>query len=158
MLLIKEWGFRIINIANSGYYGVVLEVYKYEQRREKYNLSPHIHSILYNKDLAFLLEEFRVKDMRREIGQAQKPTQISLCYYKKNIKTSHISKNIMSNFVTLDKFGKVLKINSQIKQHYLPMGNISGVLRFIRPLASFSETKKTIINFNLIQSLPEKKT
>lgn len=44
----------------------------------------------------------------------------------------------MSNFVTVDRFGKILKIDSKIKQHYLAMGNISGVLRFIRPLVSYS--------------------
>ena len=37
----------MVNIANSGYYGVVLDIYKYERLREKYSIDINIHSILY---------------------------------------------------------------------------------------------------------------
>lgn len=65
---------------------------------------------------------------------------------------------MLSNFVTVDRPGRVFKVNSHLKQYYLALGNIVGVLRFIRPLTNFYETKKMTINFNLVQSLPEKNT
>lgn len=152
MLIIKQWGIRIVNIANTGYYGVVIEIFSYERRRENYALSPSLHSVLYERKLSTYLEILRVKEMKRDIGKPLRVNSISLCYYRKNIKASHVNKSILSNFVTVDKNGKILKSNSSLKLRYLPLGNISGVLRFIRPLMSYSENKKTVINFNLFQS------
>lgn len=158
VLLVRQWGIKVENIANTGYYGVVLDIQRYERFRERFTLSKSLHSILYEKELAIVLENLRIRDMREEIGEPQRKNPISLCYYRKNIKTNHVNKSLQSNFVVADRTGKLIKTNLELRQYYLPLGNVTGVLRFIRPLANYSEIKKTIINFNLFREIPEKKT
>jgi len=86
VLIVKQWGIRIVNISNTGYYGVVLEIYSYERRREKYEISPSLHSVLYERKLSNHLEILRVKEMKKEIKKPLRANYISLCYYRKNIK------------------------------------------------------------------------
>lgn len=95
--------------------------------------------------------------MKAEVGELNRKNPISLCFYRKNLKTTHVNKTLQSNFVTADRTGKVIKVNLLQKQHYLPLGKLSGVLRFLRPLAHFSESKKPPINFNFFRELPTKK-
>jgi len=61
---------------------------------------------------------------------------------------------LLSNFVCADKNCKILKFNSNLPQNYLPLGNITGVMRFIRPMINYSVSKKTAINFNKFREIP----
>lgn len=50
-MVIKEWSFKIVNVANTGYYGIVLEIWSYDRIRLKYKVNQDIHSILYEKSI-----------------------------------------------------------------------------------------------------------
>lgn len=50
--------------------------------------------------------------MREEIGIPKRDNDISLCYYRKNIKSTRNNKTHKSNFVNSDKNCKYLKFNS----------------------------------------------
>lgn len=45
---------------------------------------------------------------------------------------------VLSNFVAADCNKKYLKHSTEFSQHYVPLGNISGVLRFIRPMRNYT--------------------
>lgn len=53
-----------MNIANTGYYGVVLEIIQYERLREKFINTPTLHSVLYEKEISDILEKLRINNMR----------------------------------------------------------------------------------------------
>jgi hypothetical protein len=68
--LIKRWGFRLVNISGSGYYGPVLELYDYEQKESiSFPQSKSSYSILYNRETRVKLEELRTADMRNVINK-----------------------------------------------------------------------------------------
>ena len=73
-----------------------------------------------------------------KISNISKQNIISLCYYRKNVKVPAMKKNVLSNFVVADRNGKFLKFSPEITQHYLPLGNLTGVLRFIRPMVNYT--------------------
>lgn len=49
VLLVKQWRAKIVNIANTGSYGIAMEILRYERIREKFALSKSLHSVLYEK-------------------------------------------------------------------------------------------------------------
>jgi len=40
-----------------------------------------------------------------------------------------------------------------LRQNYIPLGNIVGVMRFIRPMLNYTESKKTAINFHKFKEI-----
>lgn len=111
VLCLREWSLGVVNVANTGYYGCVLLIHKYDRRKEKFLVREDLHLVLYDRVVRGLLEGIRLGDMRREIGGVEARSTVSLCYYKKNAKASHLNKNLLSNFVTLDKTGRIIKTN-----------------------------------------------
>ena len=115
-------------------------------------MQPNLHSILYEQDLAKFLDRLRVRDMRKEVAKPNLSNSISLCYFRKNVKATHTNNAFQNNFVIMDRNNKHLKSTPQNKTYYIPLGNVSGIFRFIRPLANYTECKKINFNFNLFRS------
>lgn len=57
---------------------------------------------------------------------------------------------MVSNFVIADRSGKFVKVDLKQKKQFIPLGNMNGVLRFIRPMNDL-EGRKTMINFNKLR-------
>ena len=116
--------------------------------------------ILYNKEIQSKLEKLRVRDIKGFIGLPQNKNKGSLCYYMKNIKANP-AQVTKSPFVLSDKQGKIIKNNKNSSSlFYIPIGNLEGVYRFIRPLSipnNITNMEKARINFNKLSDLVQKR-
>ena len=99
--------------------------------------------------------------MKNFIGAVQNKNKGSLCYYMKNIKANS-AQMTKSPFVLSDKQGKVLKHSKDVNcaTFYVPIGNLEGVYRFVRPLmiaSNHASLEKARINFNKLNDLAERR-
>ena len=54
-IILKEWALKIVNIANTGYYAPIIEIYKYEKGSEA-NFHTLATSILYEPFVKDMME------------------------------------------------------------------------------------------------------
>lgn len=82
---VYSWSIRIVNIAQTGYYGIILHVLDSKRKGDRFveNLAS-ISSILYEQELQNKLEGFRLADLRKS-HKIAKDTKVpfSLFYYCK---------------------------------------------------------------------------
>lgn len=67
--------------------------------------------------------------------------EISMCYHLRNIQVSHKLPKL-SQFVTLDTKGEILKFNKNHQTHFIPIGELEGMCSFPHPLNLNKPQKK----------------
>ena len=138
MIKVKKWSFRIVNVSQSGYYGLVMELldFRYTGEKSIQNVI-NVTSIMYEKLVKSKLESVRLQDVRRIYVKAEdKKHPWSLFFYCRNINLNPRQKKKLNNIIVVDKDQKMLKYDTQRKTHFVNFGEMEETSSLQFPLNS----------------------
>ena len=138
VLRIKAWGLRAVNIANTGYYSLVINLIDYDRERQKlYQDVASVTSIIYEPSFRKSMEAFRLRELRHLYRKGGDPmASYGMCYYLRGSEDLPKPPKKVKHIIKLDKQQAMLSFDPERAKSYVNFGEMEGMGSLQTPLTA----------------------